>query len=59
MHNDGASAGRVGELHSPDEGKEPRSVVGHSVVRPAGEMELLDFTDLIISPLRKHVNKGF
>lgn len=54
MHNDGAGTGRVGELDSPDKGEQPCCMVGHSVVRPASEMELLHFTNLIVSPLRKH-----
>lgn len=59
MHHDGASAGRVGELDSPDKGKQPCCVVGHSMVRPAGEMELLNFPNLIVSPLCRHGKQCF
>lgn len=59
VDNDGASTGRVGELDSPDKGKKPGSMVGHSMVRPASEMELLNFTDLIVSPLCKYVKECF
>lgn len=59
MHDDRASTGGVGELDSPDKGKQPCSMVGHSMVRPASEMELFNFTDLIVSPLYKHVKNIF
>ena len=59
MHNDGASAGRVGELDPSDKGKKACSMVGYSMVRPAGEMELFNFTHLTVSPLCKQVKKCF
>lgn len=59
MHNDGTSAGRVGEFDPPDEGQEASSMVGHAMVRPASEMELFNFTDLIVSPLCKDIKKCF
>ena len=58
MHNDGTSAGRVGEFDPPDEGQEASSMVGHAMVRPASEMELFNFTDLIVSPLCKDQNRA-
>lgn len=59
MHDDGARTGRVGELHSPDKGKKPCGVVWDSMVRPAGEVELFHFPDLVVAPLCKHVKKCF
>ncbi|KAG9333303.1 hypothetical protein JZ751_012816 [Albula glossodonta] len=47
VHHDGAGAGWVGHLDSTDEGQQARGMVRHSVVRPAGEMELLHLPELI------------
>ena len=59
MHNDGTSTGRVGEFDPPDEGKKAGSMVGYSMIRPASEMELFNFTDLIESSLCKDIKKCF
>lgn len=53
MHNDGPSTRRVGQLDSPNEGEKPRGVVWNTMVRPASEVELFDFTDFVIAPLCK------
>lgn len=51
MHHDGPSAGGVGNLDPADKGEEARGVVGHSVVRPAGEMKLLHLAQLVKASL--------
>ena len=59
MHHDRASTGGVGELDPTDKGEKAGSVVRYPVVGPASEVELLNFPDLIVSPLCKHVKKCF
>lgn len=51
MHHDGPSAGGVGNLDPADKGEEARGVVGHSVVRPAGEMKLFHLPQLVKASL--------
>lgn len=53
VHNDGPSTRWVGQLDSPNEGEKPRGVVWNTMVRPASEVELFDFTDFVIAPLCK------
>lgn len=42
MDDDGPRIGRGGGLHAPDEGQQPRGVVGDAVLRPRREVELAD-----------------
>lgn len=51
MHHNGPSAGGVGHFDSADEGEEACGVVGHSVVRPAGEMKLFHLPQLVKASL--------
>lgn len=53
MYDNGPSAGRVRQLDSSDKGQQPCGVVGDTVVGPASEVELFDFTDFVIAPLHK------
>lgn len=42
---------RVEELDLADESKQPGGVAGNAVVRPAGEVELTEFADLVMALL--------
>lgn len=47
MDHDGSGARWVGHLDPADEGQEARGMVGYAVVRPACEVELLHFPELV------------
>ena len=51
MDHDGPCAGRVGDLDPADEGQQAGGVIWNSVVRPAGEVELLHFPELVKTSL--------
>lgn len=51
VDHDGPSGGRVGHLHSSDEGQQSCGVVRDAMIGPAGEMELLHLSHLIKTPL--------
>lgn len=46
-----SSIRRVEELDLADKSEQPGSVAGNAVVRPAGEMELTEFADLVVALL--------
>lgn len=52
-HN-GASVGRVEELDLADEAQEAGGIAGYPVVRPAGEVELTDLSNLVVALLRRN-----
>lgn len=51
VDDDRPCGGRVGHLDAADEGQQSCGVVRHSVIGPAGEMELLHLSHLIKTPL--------
>lgn len=51
VDDDRPCGGRVGHLDSADERQQSCGVVRHSVIGPAGEMELLHLSHLIKTPL--------
>lgn len=51
MHHNGPGTGRVGHLDPADEGQQAGGVVWHSVVGPAGEVELLHLPHLVEASL--------
>ena len=55
VNHHGPSVGQGLGLDSPNEPQQARGVIGHAVVRPAGEVKLSDLPDLMSSSLTKRV----
>lgn len=53
VHNDGSCLGGVEELHLPNKAQEARGIARNPVVRPAGEVELPNLSDLMVAFLRR------
>lgn len=51
VDDNGPSVGRGGGFHTPDEGQQPRGVVGDAVLRPGREVELADLVPGRVAPL--------
>lgn len=51
MHHYGSSIRWIQELDLPDEAQQSRGVAGDAVVGPAGEVELTEFSDLMMALL--------
>lgn len=52
MHSDGPCVWRIEELDLADEAQQACGVAGNAVIGPAGEMELPDFPDLVVTLLQ-------
>lgn len=55
MDHGGAGSGWSLGLHMPDEAQQAGGMEWHTVVGPASEMELSDFSDLGDTPLKRKV----
>lgn len=53
MDDDGPGVRRGRGLHAPDEGQQPRGVVGDAMLRPRGEVELADLMPGRVASLRR------
>lgn len=49
MHHDGAGVGRIEELDLPNEPQQACGVAGDPVIRPAGEVEVPNLPDLVVT----------
>lgn len=48
---------RVEELDLSYEAQQPGSIAGDAMVRPAGEVELTELTDLVVTLLKTHTHR--
>lgn len=54
VHHYGPSIWWVEELDLSNEAQQSGGVAGNTMVRPAGEVKLTEFTDLMMTLLKKH-----
>lgn len=52
VHNNGPCVWRIEELDLADEAQQACGVAGNAVIGPAGEVELSDFPDLVVTLLQ-------
>lgn len=59
VDHDGPGVWRIEELDLANEAQQAGGVAGNAVVRPAGEMKLPDFADLVMALLNERASGQF